>query len=408
MAIEHLNFAGHSGETLAGVLDLPNGPVLATALFAHCFTCSKSSLATKRISSRLAAAGIAVLRFDFTGLGQSSGDFKDTNFSTTVTDIHHAARALEARLSAPSLLIGHSLGGAAVIKAARDIDSVKAVATLAAPSHPAHVLHHLEPVMDEIRAEGEALVSLGGRDFTIKNHFLEDVEGISILDDLDSLKKALLILHSPTDQTVGIENASNIFMSARHPKSFVTLDNADHLITDRHDAEYAADVIKAWSARYLDLKAPAAPIGAPEGIVRSSEVSPDGFLQDVTSGPKHHIIVDEPIAFGGTNLGLTPFNLLSAALASCTSITLRMYAKRKKWAVEHISVDVVHDKLHASACEHCEMEDGRIDHFKRIITVKGDITSEQCEKLLQIADKCPVHRTLESKVMITTEKELNY
>lgn len=279
MPSERISFNGHSGEKLAARLDLPEGPHLATALFAHCFTCSKDIPAARRIAGRLAAMGVAVLRFDFTGLGHSEGEFANTHFSSNVEDLQAAAAYLDTRGMGPSLLIGHSLGGAAVLRAAGEIDSVKAVVTLGAPFDPAHVTHNFGGALEEITSTGEAQVSLGGRPFKIRDSFVQDVEAQNLKPFIAEMKKALLVMHAPLDDIVGIENASEIFMAARHPKSFVTLDDADHLISAGQDAEYAAEVISAWAARYLDLTPPAPPIGAPEGVVRVSEADSEGFLQ---------------------------------------------------------------------------------------------------------------------------------
>ena len=406
MPTEKFTFAGHSGHDLAARLDLPPGRPAAAAVFAHCFTCGKDIAAARRIAERLSGLGIAVLRFDFTGLGHSEGEFANTHFTSNVEDLIRAARAMEARGLPVSLLVGHSLGGAAVIRAATKLPSVKAVATIGAPADPAHVGHLLDGHADEIREKGRAEVCLAGRPFTIRKDFLDDIATATLQDSLSTLNKALLVLHSPVDDTVGIDNAATIFTAARHPKSFVTLDDADHLLTRPADAEYAAEVIAAWARRYLDLPRPAAPIGAPEGVVRVSEVDPNGFLHDVSAGPRHHILADEPEAYGGTDAGLTPYQLLSAGLGACTSMTIRMYARRKKWPLTHVSVDVTHDKIHAADCEHCRTQDGKIDRLSRHITLEGDLTDDQKTRLFEIADRCPVHRTLESEIDIVTREGL--
>ncbi|SOH95563.1 putative redox protein [Monaibacterium marinum] len=403
MKSEKLTFEGHSGEILAARLDLPEGPHLATAIFAHCFTCSKDIPAARRIAGRLSQAGIAVLRFDFTGLGHSGGEFENTHFSSNVEDLRLAAAHLAGMGMAPELMIGHSLGGAAVLAASPDIDSVKAVATIGAPADPHHVTANFGASIAEIEERGHAKVDLGGRPFTIKRAFLEDVKAARLSDAVGRLKRALLILHAPGDTVVGIDNASDLWVAAKHPKSFVTLDKADHLLTRAKDAEYAAEVIASWVGRYIDLTPPAKPIGAPEGIVRVSEANPQGFLQDVSAGPRHHILADEPLSYGGSDLGMTPYQLLSAGLGACTAMTVRMYARRKGLALDHVSVDVTHDKVHASDCETCTQTDGRIDHLRRIVRLDGDLTAEQRAKLLEIADKCPVHRTLEAGAYVTTE-----
>ncbi|MEM1265558.1 MAG: bifunctional alpha/beta hydrolase/OsmC family protein [Pseudomonadota bacterium] len=401
--MEKITFEGHSGARLAARLDMPAGLPQATALFAHCFTCSKDIPAARRIAQRLAAMGIAVLRFDFTGLGHSAGEFENTDFSSNVEDLVRAARHLESLGQPPEILIGHSLGGAAVLKAAAEIPSARAVVTLGAPSDPGHVAHNFAEHVAEIEAEGSAEVSLGGRPFTIRRAFLDDIREAELTGAVATLKRALLILHAPTDATVGIENASAIFTAAKHPKSFVTLDDADHLITRAEDAEYAAEVIAAWVRRYIRMTPPAAPVGAPEGIVRVAEADPDGFLNHVSAGPRHFTRADEPKAFGGTDAGMTPYQFVSAGLGACTSMTIRMYARRKKWPLTGVSVDIVHDKIHASDCETCMTGEGKIDQFRRVITLEGPLGDAQRGRLLEIADKCPVHRTLESEVEIVTE-----
>jgi putative redox protein len=318
MPTERFTFEGHSGHDLAARLDLPDGPHLATALFAHCFTCSKDIPAARRIARRLSAMGIAVLRFDFTGLGHSGGEFANTTFSSNVDDLVAAAGTLAARGLAPDLLIGHSLGGAAVLKAAAHIPSAKAVVTIGAPFDPDHVTHNFADALDAIREDGSAEVDLGGRPVTIGSRFVEDIAAEKLGPAIAGLRRALLVLHAPRDRIVGIGNAANIFMAAKHPKSFVTLAEADHLVTDPADAEYAAEVIAAWAGRYLELHPPAPPPGAPEGVVRVSEADPKGFLQDINSGPHHHALADEPASYGGTDRGMSPYGFLAAGLGACT------------------------------------------------------------------------------------------
>jgi len=400
MPTERITFSGHDGGMLAARLDLPDGPHLATALFAHCFTCSKDIPAARRIAGRLAAMGIAVLRFDFTGLGHSQGEFANTSFSSNVGDLIAAADYLRGRDMAPALLIGHSLGGAAVLKSAADIPEAKAVVTIGAPFDPGHVTHNFADALPEIIAKGAAQVTLAGRSFEIGKHFVEDISAAALAPAIARLNAALLILHAPLDDTVSIDNASQIFLTAKHPKSFVTLDDADHLISRATDAEYAADVIAAWVTRYIALKPPAPPPGAPEGIVRVSEVNPDGFVQDVTAGPEHHTLADEPLAYGGSNLGMTPYGYVSAGLGACTSMTIRMYARRKGWPLDHVSVDVSHDKVHAQDAEAGSAN--RIDVFHRVIRLDGALNDDQRARLLEIADKCPVHRSLEHGAKVTT------
>jgi uncharacterized OsmC-like protein len=293
---------------------------------------------------------------------------------------------------APALLIGHSLGGAAVLKAARQIPSSRAVVTLGAPFDPGHVTHNFHDALDDIRRDGAGEVNLGGRPVTIGRGFVEDVEGVALSEDIAGLGRALLVLHAPRDEVVGVENATRIFTAAKHPKSFVTLDDADHLISRGRDAEYAAGVIASWAERYLDLRPPAPPPGAPEGVTRVTEADPEGFLQDIMAGPRHHVLGDEPKSYGGTDRGLTPYQFLAAGLGACTSMTVRMYARRKGWPLDHISVDVTHDKVHAQDAGNGMRP---LETFTRVITLEGDLTEDQRQRLLEIADKCPVHRTLE-------------
>ena len=346
MPTERFTFAGHGGHDLAARLDLPDGPHLATAIFVHCFTCSKDIHAARRIAGRLAMMGIAVLRFDFIGLGHSDGEFENTHFTSNVEDLILAAKALSARGMSPQMLIGHSLGGAAVLKAASQISGIHAVVTIGAPFDPSHVAHNFTDALPAIRRDGSAEVSLGGRPFRIGQTFVDDISQGSLAQAIGGLKAALLVLHAPRDEVVGIDNATEIFRAAKHPKSFVTLDTADHLITRAADADYAAGVIAAWVARYLVLEPPAPPPDVPEGIVRVSEANANGFLQDIQSGP-HHALADEPKLHGGTDRGMSPYGFLAAGLGACTAMTIRMYARRKNWALTHVSVDVSHSKVHA-------------------------------------------------------------
>jgi putative redox protein len=399
MSTERFTFAGHSGHELAARLDRPEGPQLATALFAHCFTCGKDIAAARRIAARLAAEGIAVLRFDFTGLGHSGGEFANTSFSSNVDDLVLAAEALAARGMAPALLIGHSLGGAAMLKAAARIGSARAVATIGAPFDPGHVTHNFADALEGIRRNGAGEVDLGGRRVRIGRDFVEDVEGAALVDAIARLDRALLVLHAPRDAVVGIDNATRIFTAAKHPKSFVTLDDADHLVSRGADAEYAAAIIAAWARRYLDLRPPAPPPGAPEGVTRVTEADPKGFLQDVVAGPLHHVLADEPESYGGTDRGLTPYQFIAAGLGACTSMTIRMYARRKGWALSGVSVDVTHDRVHAR-----DAGDGDrpLDRFRRTIRLEGELDDTQRARLMEIADRCPVHRTLERGASVET------
>lgn len=395
-------FAGSSGR-LSGKLSMPSGDVRATAIFAHCFTCSAEIPAAQRISQALAARGIAVLSFDFTGLGHSEGEFANTNFSSNVADLVAAARALSDEVAPPALLVGHSLGGAAVIKAAAELDSVVAVATLGAPSDPAHVGNLFGSDLETILAEGHAEVDLGGRPFTITRQFVEDIEANSLTGALLTMNAALLVMHAPSDNIVNISHAGEIFQRALHPKSFVALAGADHLLKKLKDAQYAASVIVAWAEHYLPAPTLTVSAEAPDGAVIVSEISPDGFGQNVLVGGKHALIADEPLDVGGTDRGPTPYGFVAIGLGACTSMTLRLYARRKKIALTGLSVTVTHDKRHVAQCESCEKTEGPVDHFHRVISLGGSFSDAERASLLSIADKCPVHRTLERSSHISTE-----
>lgn len=400
-----LTFEGHDGADLSARLDLPTGRVRAYALFAHCFTCSKDGAAGRRIAEALTREGIAVLRFDFTGLGGSGGDFASTNFSSNVADLLKAAAFLRETHAAPKLLIGHSLGGAAMLAAAHEIPEAVAVATIAAPADADHVLKNFHADLERIRDEGEATVELAGRRFTIEKQFLEDIAEQTVRERVAHLRKALLVLHAPRDETVGIDNATRLFVAAKHPKSFVSLDSADHLLTDPADAAYAAGVIAAWASRYIGAPEPAEPVEATG--VEVSETGLGKFQAMVVSG-RHRLIADEPEAVGGLDSGPSPYGYLSAALGACTVMTLRMYAERKGLAVTRISATVIHGKVHAADCLDCSQElrgrDGRIDRFERRIAIEGDLDAETRARLLEIADRCPVHRTLEAGAAIVTRE----
>ncbi|MDC9719919.1 MAG: bifunctional alpha/beta hydrolase/OsmC family protein [Gammaproteobacteria bacterium] len=405
MSSKRIEFNGHNDAKLSARLELPNSPVRAVALMAHCFTCSKDIPAARRIASKLASFGIATLRFDFTGLGHSEGEFANTNFSSNVQDIVLAAEHLSSLDMAPQLLIGHSLGGAAIIKAAGQINSARAVVTIGAPADPSHVTHNFANHLDKINQQGSAKVTLAGREFEIQKQFIDDIKLQSLSESLTTLKRALLVLHAPLDQTVSIDNAAQLFSAAKHPKSFVTLDNADHLVSRAEDADYLAEVILAWSKRYLVLAQPQTN-NAPEGVVRVSEASNKGFKQDITVDGQHQLVADEPESYGGTNQGPSPYQLVSSGLGACTTMTLRMYAQRKKWPLDHVYVDVTHNKRHIDACNECDAEalekPIKKDIFTREITLIGNLTQAQKEQLLAIADKCPVHKTLHGQAVIET------
>jgi len=399
---QRVTFEGSQGDELAARLDLPAGEIRAFALVAHCFSCSKEQLATARISTELAKRGVAVLRFDFTGLGSSAGEFSNTDFSSNVADLLKAADWLRQTYEAPEILIGHSLGGAAVLSAAGDVPEAKAVVTVGAPASADHVIKNFEVEVGEIEEKGEATVSLAGRPFLIRKEFLDDVRGQNLLDKVHAMRKPLLVLHSPTDEVVGIDNARQIYEAARHPKGFVALDGANHLLTNRGDAVFAAEIISAWVARYLDL-GEAAEAPSHESGITVMESGEGRFQQYVHAGP-HRLLADEPASVGGDDTGPSPYDFVSMGLAACTSMTLRMYADRKQMPLGKVTVRVTHDKIHAKDCENCaEGFVGKIDRFVRHITVEGDYDEATRQKILEIADKCPVHRTLDGRSAIVTE-----
>jgi len=400
MPTERFQFTGSEGQQLAAALDMPEVEIRACALFAHCFTCGKDGLAAKRIAVALSARGIAVLRFDFTGLGSSEGDFANSTFSSNVADLVRAADHLRQTRTAPALLIGHSLGGAAILAAASQIPEAKAVVTIGAPSDPIHVTGQFADSIEKIRKDGQAEVSLAGRPFTIKREFLDDVAEHGLMAHIAGLHKALLVMHAPADDTVSIDNATRIFVAAKHPKSFVSLAGADHLLTDRRDAVYVADVIAAWAARYLDASASAetAADEAPRQVL-VRETRNGKFQQTVTVGP-HQLLADEPVTAGGDDTGLGPYDFLLAGLGACTSMTMRLYADRKSLPLERTTVTLKHSKIHAEDCAECETKAGMLDQIERVIAMEGPLDADQRKKLMEIADKCPVHRTLTSEVRI--------
>ena len=398
-SIETVTFDGLHNR-LSGVLHYPPGEAKLGVVLAHCFTCSKNLKASANISRALTDAGFAVLRFDFTGLGQSEGEFAETTFSSNVDDLLAAARFLEQEHEPPAVLVGHSLGGTAVLQAARDIPSAVAAATIGSPADPAHVEHLFADSRDEMAARGHAEVRLGGRPFTIRQQFLDDLGRHDLPASIGGLRKALLVMHAPLDATVEIDNASALFAAAKHPKSFVSLDTADHLLTRDEDSLYAGQVLAAWSSRYLPAVSADASLPA-EGDAAARTFS-GGFRTDVRIGA-HSMTADEPASVGGTDAGPSPYGLLSAALASCTSMTLRMYADFKKLDLRSATAAVTHRKIHAEDCADCDNAEGRVDEFWRVITLEGDLTDDQRKRMLEIADRCPVHKTLHGQAKVRSE-----
>ena len=405
MPAERFDFPNPQGQTLAALLDRPDGPTRAVALFAHCFTCGKDNKAARFIAEGLKLRGIAVLRFDFTGLGASEGEFANTTFSSNVDDLVAAADHLRKNVGAPAILIGHSLGGAAVLAAAHRIPDARAVVTIAAPFDPAHVSGLLGDQAAAIKAKGEVEVSLAGRPFRIRRELLDDVAEQKLAGHIADLHKALLVFHSPTDDTVGVDNASKIFLAAKHPKSFISLSGADHLLRKPSDAIYVAHVVAAWAERYLELLAAVDADETTEPgtiVVRETR---NGNLQNQVIAGTHQFLADEPVSVGGMDSGPGPYDLLLAALGACTSMTVRLYADRKQWPLKRTTVKLKHGRIYAKDCAECETKEGMIDHIDRVISFEGELDAEQHKRLMEIADKCPVHRTLTSEVEIKSSEE---
>ncbi|KAB7627672.1 bifunctional alpha/beta hydrolase/OsmC family protein [Alkalilimnicola sp. S0819] len=402
MSSRTVRFHNRRGYELHAALDFPaDGQPQAWALFAHCFTCNKNYKAMGHISRALARRGYGVLRFDFTGLGQSEGDFADTDFSSNVADLLAAAEYLEREHQAPALLVGHSLGGAAVLMAAPDLGSVRAVATLAAPAAPEHVLELLRDDLDTLRAKGQAQVNIGGRSFRIRKEFVDDLEAQRLDETVRGLNRALLVLHSPRDTVVGIDNASKIFLQARHPKSFVSLDSADHLLSAEADAEYVGEVVAAWARRYVGAEEAAVAAAAGDDGYVSASIGAAGFTTEIRASG-HALLADEPRSAGGEGRGPSPYDLLSAGLGACTSMTLRMYADHKGWPLEAVTTRVAHRKIQAQGRAECEQSSGKVDRFAREIALEGALDAEQRGRLLEIAERCPVHKTLQGPIQVST------
>lgn len=403
---EKLTFVNRDGDALAARLDLPaDDSPIAYALFAHCFSCSKNLRAVGNISQALTRQGIAVLRFDFTGLGESEGDFSETNFSSNVEDLVAASETLRERYAAPAILVGHSLGGAAVLKAAAEIPSAKAVATIGAPYEPSHVAHLFDEGIEEIKGSGSAVVRLAGRPFRIRRQFIADLAAQDPERHIRDLGRALAVFHSPVDQTVGVENAAQIFKAAKHPKSFISLDRADHLLTDEADSLYTGAVIAAWARKYIGMPQEEQKHPDPKDNRVVARVGASGFRTDVLANG-HALVADEPRSVGGTNAGPTPYDLLVAGLGACTAMTLRMYADRKQWALDEVTVRLAHTKVHAEDCDCEAVANGKIDLIEREIDIIGDLDLDQRKRLLEIANRCPVHRTLEGDIVIRTTESV--
>ncbi len=404
MPTEKISITTAAGHELSGALEMPTGLVRGAALFAHCFTCTMQSKGAVAVTRALAAHGIATLRFDFTGLGSSEGEFGRAGFSSDVDDLVSAANALFARFTGKILLVGHSLGGAAVLAAGARLgrDKVAAIATIGAPSDVPHVLHNIHGDLAAIERDGEGEVSIGGRPFKLSKSFLDNTRGAQLLELLPRLGLPIMITHSPTDQIVGVDHASKLFVAAKHPKSFISLAGADHLLTDAGDAGFTAGVIAQWAERYMEA-GEAWPTPESGIVVRTGH----GKFGTEVHTSSHHFVADEPTSYGGDDTGPTPYDLLNAALGTCTAMTMKMYADRKGWPFEGTTIAVTHDRNHHDDCDHCEDEGegAQVQSLNRKITIHGDeLTAEQRAKIIEIADKCPVHKTLEGHLHVHTEE----
>ncbi|MCJ8311542.1 MAG: OsmC family protein [Saccharospirillaceae bacterium] len=403
----NVTFKNRQGLNLSGVLHTPQtGEIRAYALFAHCFTCTKNIKAAVNIAQAMAQHGLAVLRFDFTGLGDSDGDFSDTHFSSNIDDIEDAALFLENEYQAPSVLVGHSLGGTAVLAAAQRIKSAKAVVTIGSPADADHILHLFQNDIKTINTTGIATVKLAGRPFTIKKSFIDDTKAQKVKDNLHHLRKALLVMHSPIDEIVSVDQAAELFKNAKHPKSFISLDNADHLLSNSKHSIQAGTLLTQWVLQYLPepIVVFTYPQGDKDKVVANIN-SDKGFVTTINA-QGHYLLADEPLNVGGSDLGPTPYAYLSSGLAACTVMTIKMFVERKKWNLDSVKVNVIHNKIHSEECADCEKSSTKIDHFERELIIEGDLSNEQREVLLKIANRCPVHKSLSESAKVSTSYQL--
>lgn len=395
-----IEFVNSKGIKLSGKLELPaDRSPKSYAIFAHCFTCSKNLNAVKHISRALTTNGFGVLRFDFTGLGQSGGDFASTNFTTNIEDLEDVANYMSKELGAPELLVGHSLGGAAVIFASARIQSIKSVATIGAPSSPQHVQHLFKTKIEEIKTNGISLVDIGGRSFHISAQFIEDISSSNMTKVLKSMEKPLLIMHSPQDKVVGIKNATEIYSFANHPKSFISLYGADHLLSKKEDSIYAGKVVAEWASRYINLNKEKTLKTTDQVVVK---IGSKGLTTDILAG-EHNLTADEPENVGGDNFGPSPYDLLLSSLGACTAMTLRLYANQKKWNLEEVIIHLSHGKTYIKDCQNSDEKSAKVDRIEKRIVLIGNLDHSQKQRLLEIANKCPVHKSLNNEIIIDSQ-----
>ena len=402
MKNKKLEIKNKKGLKLQAYLELPaNQEPNYYAIFAHCFTCTSTFSAVKNISRALTSYGFGVLRFDFTGLGKSEGEFAESHFSANVDDLLAVSDYLKENHKAPSLLIGHSLGGSAVIVAASKLDNIKAVATIGAPATVNHVKYLFSHDFEDIKTKGEVKVNIGGRPFQINKEFVEDFDKTDLPTMVKNLRKPLLVMHSPIDVIVGIGNAEKIYKSAHHPKSFVSLDNADHLLSDNRDSQYVGNVIGAWVKRYFEPVDNVMLDTDGEQLVAHLNLIENNFTTSIQT-QKHSFTADEPESVGGDDFGPSPYDFLSAGLAACTVMTLKLYAERKKWDLQEVFAYITYSKKHSDDLMLDIEKPMRIDHMSKKLKFIGNLSKEQKERLKEIASKCPVHKTLASKVIFDT------
>ncbi|EPR66416.1 bifunctional alpha/beta hydrolase/OsmC family protein [Cyclobacterium qasimii] len=395
MNTDRIKIINEKGNELATSIDFPNHQKPKQfALFAHCFTCTSQLNAVRNISQALNNKGIAVVRFDFTGLGKSEGNFANSHFEANVEDLLVVNKYITQHYQAPTLMIGHSLGGAAAIVAAAKLDNIQAIVTIGTPADVEHVTKQFEGQANDLGVEEEAEVVIGGRPFKISGEFINGFKKHNLPETIKSLRKPILVMHSPIDEIVGINNAHEIYHNARHPKSFVSLDNADHLLTKKEDSIYVGDMIASWASRYIDLSPFETPNPNQHQIVAHLNLAENNFTTFINT-KNHGIIADEPKSVGGFDFGMSPFELVSAGLSACTVMTIKLYAERKKWDLKEVYTYVNHSK---------EIVDGENkDVFAKSLSFIGNLDESQRERLREIASKCPVHRTLQQSSTIKTE-----
>ena len=398
-----LEIENRKGLKLQAYLELPaNQKPNHFAIFAHCFSCNSNFNAVKNISRSLSNHGFGVLRFDFTGLGRSEGEFAESHFSANVDDLIDVAQYLEKNYKAASLLVGHSLGGAAVIVAASKLESIKAVATVGAPATVNHVTHLFSHAIDEVADKGEVEVKIGGRPFKINQDFVNDFSKTDLPEITKKLRKPILVMHAPFDSVVGIENAHQIYHNAIHPKSFISLDDADHLLTRSTDSVYVGNMIGAWVDKYFPSEENNMIYTKGEQLVGHLNLVEDNFTTSIQT-KKHSFIADEPASIGGNDFGPSPYDYLSAGLAACTVMTLKMYAERKKWDLQEVFVYITYSKKHSDDLEIDVEKPTRFDHLQKKLKFIGDLDEKQTQRLKEIASKCPVHKTLHSETQVITK-----